>query len=159
MDNTKENNILLAEFMGGIYKKTENVIPHYTDPARGTAKLKGYYKSESEIIDFTNSDFFKKYRYVTVERLEFHSSYDWIMKVFEKISETHIIELNTMNSIRIFEKKEFRPLILSVSSIPNPNASNPPTKENPMFIFEFENNFDLIYNSCLRFIKWYNLNK
>jgi hypothetical protein len=46
--------------------------------------------------------------------------------------------------------------IAQVSHKPNPNVSNPPTSANPVFINEFDEQKEALYNLIVRFIKWYN---
>jgi hypothetical protein len=85
--------------------------------------------------------------------VKYHKEWNWLMPVVEKIQKTHIIEFHTYNGAKVYEKGLSRKEILSISSIPNPNVSNPPTPENPMFIPEFNNMMDLLYNLVIRFIK------
>lgn len=134
--NTTENNRLIAEFMGVVPRLESPDIYWYSD---------GPFYSIRGSIDEV-ADGISKYA-------KYHTSWNWLMPVIEKIQETHIIEYHTYNGARVYEKNPFRPEILSITSIPNPRASNPPTKENPRFILEFDNMLDMFYNLAVRFIK------
>lgn len=110
--NTTENNALIAKFMGGKFQHNEFFFPTMV------------YKE--------GKNFFKDYE------LKYHSDWNWLMAVIEKIEEKcafvligrmfcEITYTNPLNTNVHFEKK----LVSGVRI----NAT---------------------YNACVEFIKWYN---
>jgi len=100
--NTTENNKIIAEFMGRNGKINKSL---YT--WKGIDKL------------LTGG-------WIPVEQMKFHSDWNWLMEVVEKISEYRLVY---------------------------------PNKANKVCDLKVVINKDALYNSCVEFIKWYNLNK
>ncbi|MFZ1704356.1 MAG: hypothetical protein WAT79_08410 [Saprospiraceae bacterium] len=46
--------------------------------------------------------------------------------------------------------------VVSIGSVPNPCVSVPPTEENPVYVREFNDPKEALYNLLVRFVKWYN---
>jgi hypothetical protein len=97
---------------------------------------------------------------------EFHTDWNWLMTVMEKIKQLNFTVNMQYLSCQgyIVSNKDYNAIynhveIASVSSIPNKYVSNPPTAQNPMFVSEFDCPKEALYNLVLRFIKWYNENK
>lgn len=116
----KENNKLIAEFMGYENTRGEKEHPLYKIPAHSyeEAHLQDGYM---ETID-TFSPFF--------DEMKFHSSWDWIMPVVNKILDDEEIDLGYIS---------YR-------------------SEEAMFIKDslIECNLENLYKSVIEFIKWYN---
>jgi hypothetical protein len=134
--NTTENNRLIAEFLNWQYTE----------------------ETETNFALF----YFRDNGY-TIGALKFHTDWDWLMEVVEKIKSIgYFIDMSYLsdhgyihNSIA-FNYATYSTVVCNVSSIPNPSQSYPPTAENPMYISEFNDPKEALYNLIIRFIKWYN---
>jgi hypothetical protein len=106
--NTESNNKLLAEFV-------ELKTP-----------INGYY-----ISPFDKDDI------LTTLELKFHSDWNWIMQVVEKIEETSPISI--------------------IISCGNCEVYNCETSETMFFVEGVK--IEAVYNACVRFVEWYNAQK
>lgn len=118
MENIIENNKLIAEFMGGLYNNQSRLSLQSNEiwlPYHGVCN----YKSDNG------------------KSLNYHSSWDWLMPVLEKI-----------RSIDNKAKEDFKIKLLHY-------------QRNNKTIFDLSilESKEYIYNACIEFIKWYNENK
>jgi hypothetical protein len=97
--------------------------------------------------------------------LQYHSDWNWLMEVVEKIkSLDYRIKMNYLSCRgEILSNKNYSSInnhieVACVGSIPNKYVSNPPTAQNPMYVKEFNCPKEALYNLIVRFIKWYNEN-
>lgn len=109
MKNTTENNKLIAEFLGGIKQPFE--FPQF-----------GYINSKGDWKDTFFDD-----------QLKFHSDWNWLMQVVEKI-----------------ESLGFE------TSLTNQNFFIRIAGGNTQSGIMYKNKIEAVYNACLEFIKWYN---
>ena len=79
MNNTEENNKLIAEFMS--FKITEQ-LGYIEQSAHGVKGLEFY----SRLNNGGRQGSWEDYKY-----MKFHSSWDWLMPVVEKIRETNFV--------------------------------------------------------------------
>jgi hypothetical protein len=114
--NTTENNKLIAEFMSLSYRTKKD--------------YQGWYKDSS----FTD-------RICSFDGLKFHSDWNWLMEVVEKIEDLKHCQIDiSLNWCRIGYK-------------------------DTLFNYDSRNHFkditkiESVYNACVEFIKWYNENK
>lgn len=143
MKETTENNILLAEFLGW---KRETVVrgrngrtydflcPEYIEVIG---------ESDAEYCSDCGRDTYRK-DYLFGEDLLFHSSWDWLMLVVEKIEtletedkRTFTIDMH-LDSVLIFEYAL--------------------TADEVVFT-EGEGRLKNLHNACIEFVKWYNENR
>lgn len=125
MKTTTENNRIIAEFMG--WKEQ-------TDP---TERWFGSFREPNGIL----------HKNTNTEPLLFHSSWDWLMPVVEKIEglENSIYQVDIMQEgARILKRcKHFdKPIDCTVSKMP-----------------EGTTKLEATYKAVVQFIKWYNENK
>lgn len=156
-----ENNRLIAEFMGElillpIEYATEVLILDKKHPFYNTTGRITYVDNESVSV-FCND---KSNRWVDIDKVQsieyknidakFHSSWDWLMPVVEKIEETHHTNMMAKPNGFIF--------LITSGNIDNPmsikyfkgSPGNPDTAKTKI---------EATYNAVTDFIKWYNLNK
>lgn len=74
-----ENNKLIVEFMGGSCKKHENGHVYYTLPNHPTIDISPYHVMDDNVF--------------------YHSSWDWLMPVVEKIQACEILTMQGFNVI------------------------------------------------------------
>lgn len=108
-----ENNKIIAEFMGATFKENEFRFP--------------------TIVFKTGKNYFENHE------LKFHSDWNWLMEVVEKIE-----SILPDDSIVTIEYKD--------CYIPVLEDEEPFTIEG-----NGETKIQAVYNACLEFIKWYNL--
>ena len=116
--NTTENNKLIAEFME--FQQT-NI---------------GWYDAE-EVLLRTEKD-------NTFDDLKFHTDWNWLMQVVEKIENTKYDNL----TFDVFISKNKTHIHYSAN---NEWFSN-------IFLYEGKTKIENTYNACVEFIKWYNEN-
>lgn len=137
MENTIENNKLLAEFMKFDFSRFSN----------------------DGIIEFPNDSFFEfQYNTFTIEELKFHSDWNWLMEVVDKIETTDInnmgyIDFHIMPDAVILtdQDNEDNPLILI-----NKSEGFGSIEIEPVL---FESKIQAVYNACIKFVKWHNQQK
>jgi hypothetical protein len=115
---TTENNKLIAEFIGLTYRTKKD--------------YQGWYKDSS----FTD-------RICSFDGLKFHTDWNWLMQVVEKIEKEH--EFNTKlwyNRTR----KDYQMQLFY-------------TDFEKDIIVNSKSKIEAVYNACIEFIKWYNENK
>jgi hypothetical protein len=111
MENLTENNKLIAEFMGLAYSTKY--------------QYEGWYKN----ANFNN-------RICDYDGLKYHSSWDWLMPVVEKIE-----SLSFVISFEIGRKYvEIKPV----------------RELRDCFYIEGKTKIEAVYNACVEFIEWYN---
>ena len=118
---TTENNILIAEFLG------EKKQP-FNFPQHGTLRLNGEFKTE----------FFS-------EQLKFHSNWNWLMEVVEKIEKTTCSKLFFSFEI----KKDSVSLFYS-------HIDDLEKQVEMYFEWGQKTKIDNTYKVVVEFIKWYN---
>ena len=116
MKNVTENNKLIAEFMGGLYNNQSMLSLQSNEiwlPYHGVCN----YKSDNG------------------KRLKYHSDWNWLMPVVEKIESLGNDILITSNYIQITYNKGEK-----------------------FIAIELEGNIKIfaVYDACIEFIKWYN---
>ena len=117
MKNTTENNKLIAEFLGEIKQPFE--FPQF-----------GYINSMGDWKD----TFFDN-------QLKFHSDWNWLMQVVEKI-ESLGYNIDTMKvDITKYQSSQFCGIYIDGKII---------------YTNYCETKIEAVYNACLEFIKWYN---
>jgi hypothetical protein len=119
-----ENNKLIAEFMGGLWNEPSQMYGIGNAEYIKIGKVKGYVKA--------------CYHYKLTD-LKYHSSWDWLMPVVEKI-ERH----NEFTNVLFF---------------PQGCSININTENGFHFDVDCDAKIEAVYNACVEFIKWYNLNK
>ena len=123
MDNIIENNKLIAEFMG--LNKTKMFF---------NLKTGNYVKKETADCDIKVVDVYLKNN-KPITNFYYHSDWNWLMEVVEKIESLGNDILITSNYIQItYDKGE------------------------KFITIELEGNIKIfaVYNACIEFIKWYN---
>ena len=141
--NTIENNILIAEFMGfGIIQSNIYNIP-VTDSIIGI----GY----------------------VPEKMEYNSSWDWLMPVVEKIESLDLeIDHNYCYSVGNFEdgissgRRKIDMIVRSVYLLIDRDEVRLTLSDNGCTTDELYNRgskFENLYNAVIHFINWYNENK
>lgn len=129
--NTLENNKLIAEFMGG-----------YT--------IEGF----ENIVNFDETNNILSNECLNLKDLKFHSSWDWLMLVVEKIESLEInkgfIDFHIMPDAVIItnQKDETDPLVII-------NLSEAKGSIQKLTIL-FETKIQAVYEACIEFIKLYN---
>jgi len=108
---TENNNHLIAEFLGWDF-----------------------------LNDMTYSKVTKS-KWVEIEKLKFHSDWNWLMEVVEKI-----------------ESLDFDFTIYTGACISIINTKDFPFEEIITSGGQFKNKIETVYNGCVEFIKWYNEN-
>lgn len=127
--NTTENNKLIAEFME--FQQT-NI---------------GWYDAE-EVLLRTEKD-------NTFDDLKFHTDWNWLMEVVEKIEGLKTPITNNPNLLGKFVDYEFHIQDKHIKIY----AHGEVTKEVVDFnSSESETKIKAVYNACVEFIKWYNEN-
>lgn len=132
-----ENNKLIAEFMGYFYKK------------------------EGEIEYWNHNDKYIKPRAVTRidkgERLEFNTSWDWLMPVVEKIENTNVVRLYAKNwqgvEVRIFKTLNTGDNYCEINHIRHSGNKIITITHNK------ESKIQCVYEAVIDFINWYNESK
>ena len=128
---TTENNKIIAEFMIK-QEPTENFCV-------------GSIGQEVGVFTGIKTEYFK------YEDLKFHSDWNWLMEVVEKIEQTTIKETYGQ-----FNEKESNAIVSVVIEnkfcqiLSNGIYLNEIVSENE------ETKIEAVYNACLEFIKWYN---
>ena len=157
MNNIKENNKLIANFMGykyyhpgvdidtsdcgGIYERLEmfSTIPIETNeyPKDDQYYVKNDYYIKSNGI--LGNVYFHEAKY--------HSSYDWLMPVLEKIR-----QITTFSYINIYNKGITTGCEIRIFNIDNEELFYTYPKLNT----EGQKLIDIVYLAIINFIKWYN---
>lgn len=117
----QENNKLIAEFMGAIHKE-------------------GYVGSgyAGDIPCYLYFPILK--RYYSIKRLEYNTSWDWLMPVVEKIESTNILSHEGMN-VNIYN------CVVEIRC----------RWKNTLIALHMANTrFEALYNAVVDFITWYN---
>lgn len=133
-----ENNRLIAEFMGGKFNSQVRFRMAQNDiwlPIHGVCRYDTVEVGKGKI-------------------LRYHKSWDWLMPVVEKIIEIKLPKNHSVVYDMIFETKK---ICLQVRKQEG-NLGHPILR----YYSEDEGDLSLIehlYNSAIRFIKWYNKNK
>ena len=130
--NTTENNKIIAEFMIK-QEPTENFCV-------------GSIGQEVGVFTGIKTEYFK------YEDLKFHSDWNWLMEVVEKIERLEDLErfeiTNHSVNITYYQSKENK-FILNLNH-----------RNNGLYLMGGENTVNTkiqaVYNACLEFIKWYN---
>jgi hypothetical protein len=118
---TTENNKLLAEFMGGLFNKYSNKY--------------GIGNAEYITIGKLNN-VVKAINHYDVVELKYHSDWNWLMEVVEKIEDLGIdVHINTC-VCRIVDVGEDR--------------------FEDIECFVNDDKKQAVYNACVEFVKWYN---
>lgn len=95
------------------------------------------------IAEFMNKPTFKTDGWVKIEyELLYHSDWNWLMEVIEKIE-----SLNYSTEIK------------SISGLGHTMFFISGGAEVPLSRRLIKTKFEAVYNACVEFIKWYNLNK
>lgn len=129
-----ENNILIAKFLEWEFNEIEFIAPENTF----SRLIPFNFKSAKERGRYFKSSIYK------VNELLFHSSWDWLMPVVEKI-ERYLYEE---------QATEFKIDIFSGASIYIPS-----TKTHIHYSYNESSKIESVYNAVIEFIKWYNENK
>ena len=147
MNTTIENNKIIAEFME--CEKSTSVgskvlitgesdfsgqIGQYTGIAQENST--GVYLSKDGSTRWFDLDEIKNIDFKDVKN--YHSDWNWLMEVVEKIEETADWSLELLTT----DKKEYQMLI----PLSNTNVI-------------VETKIEAVYNACIEFIKWYNEQK
>jgi hypothetical protein len=137
MSNTIENNKLIAEFMGYekiVFPENSKYLGQYTNPISK--------------------------RVYSISELEYHSDWNWLMEVLSKIKKMgYFVDMNYLsNTYGHIATSHYsdKTIIAEISHKPNPSVSKPPTAENPIYINEYDEPKEALYNLIVRFINWYN---
>ena len=139
MDNITENNKLIAEFMGIYFKNNEYQIDN--ENLRWMV-----ISANSWLNDLEEQDF------------DFHSSWDWLMPVVEKIESlnlgnTTIKTVFSEEDLYINSNVSF--LIMHKECYVN-FFGEMKVYENWISVTECNSKIEAVYNACVEFIKWYN---
>ena len=102
---------------------------------------KGVYKQEDSIIPLNHWDWINKY--------QFHSSWDWLMPVVEKIE--------LIDYVSVYFSKTYLGIHKIEISLHNPNYKYQQV-EKTVFIKD-NNKLQATFKAVVQFIKWYNDNK
>lgn len=161
MENIIENNKLIAEFMGveePEFKYYSKVIIIEDGSFKGCTGLHNGHKEDdfySITLKDNSSRWFERDSFKVVDEREYnyHSDWNWLMEVVEKIEEIEIesyIDFHIMPDAVIVRDQidESKPLILI-------NKSEGKGSIETQFTF-FETKIKAVYNACVIFIKWYN---
>lgn len=136
--NTTENNKLIAEFRGGKY--VDECLMEFED-----------FYAVKEIVE---GDFIYTNCFDSDNELQFHSSWDWLMPVVEKIESLEGLDVLGFCS---FAKEPYSVDIKAFSTCINVygTASHKPSISFKRVGTKLENT----YLAVVEFIKWYNENK
>ena len=122
MENIVENNKLIAEFMGVLSNTTYYYIPQF---------------AEWQPIKYTNE--FEEVEHFSLEEMKFHSSWNWLMPVVEKIEDIEDIDVNILtNGTKIYKWRTKEVIVDNSADI------------------SFDNKIEHTYIAVVEFIKWYN---
>lgn len=124
-----ENNKIIAEFMGYENIKSNKEHPMY--------KIPKFAYTENNFGSIETIDTFSPY----FDDMVFHSDWNWLMEVVEKIERYLYDEIGT----------EFKIDIFAGASIYIHT-----TKTYIHFPYNNSSKIEAVYNACLEFIKWYN---
>jgi predicted transposase YdaD len=127
---TTENNKLIAEFMGAkLYVKQYNIVI-YKFPNKARKELKSF---------------------------KYHSDWNWLMEVVEKIESLKPFQLMDRNWIG-FDVKIYKTFNTQTHycTIKYLKEQGDMTISNG---FSKQSKIEAVYNACVEFIKWYNENK
>ncbi len=91
-------------------------------------------------------------------KLKFHSSWNWLMRVVEKIENTRTIENDGYYDLTIFSDAVIVTKELNREDIIIINKSEVIGSLNHECIL-FEDKITSVYQACILFIRWYNKNK
>jgi hypothetical protein len=143
MNNTIENNKLIRTFMGLQPKLIAPDVYSYNDGVFFTSR--GSLEQVSKSMD---------------EYVKYHSDWNWLMDVLIKIKKLgYFIDMNYLsNTYGHIATSHYsgKTILAEISHKPNPRVSTPPTAENPIYINEFDDPKEALYNLIVRFIHWYN---
>lgn len=120
--NTTENNKLIAEFLGGYQ-----------------------YDNHDDFITFDETNNIFSNDTISLKNLKFHTDWNWLMQVVEKIESLHSVNSVVIGKghcfITFYEKyKNESKLFKSESQFANVELRK----------------IEAVYNTCVEFIKWYN---
>lgn len=82
-----------------------------------------------------------------IEDLKFNSDWNWLMLVVDEISENDFVDEFEINKCSVF------------GNITKITPSKNDTFESFYFDSSKDELIDVVYNTCVEFIKWYNQNK
>ena len=130
--NTQENNRLIAEFMGGTLSSVPNLIN--LPQTRGDANIHSVKGSEM----LPNGT----YSVHRLNELKYHSSWDWLMPVVDKIESDERFDVNVLQYGTIISSNtKERGHIEIVNNVAN---------------ISFDSKIDHTYQAVVEFIKQYN---
>ena len=130
--NTQENNKLIAEFMGGTLSSVPNLIN--LPQTRGDANIHSVKGSEM----LPNGT----YSVHRLNELKYHSSWDWLMPVVDKIESDERFDVNILQYGTIISSNtKERGHIEIVNNVAN---------------ISFDSKIDHTYKAVVEFIKQYN---
>ena len=136
---TIESNRLIAEFMTGHYRdkrKKSYPFPFPVIEVVPAEKIMGYGSvPEGKIKHYEG----------TPDMMKYHSSWDWLMPVVEKIESVYTKEYESGFIVRIEYKDIF---VMTLD-----------TSEELIICDQSESKLEGVYWTCVKFIKWYNSNK
>lgn len=130
---TEESNKLIAEFMGG--ENYPKLIPYTPEPDDIWFNV----SQHPEVRHPDNHSMWK------LNELKYHTSWDWLMPVVEKIEEIGFM-VTTMGTTKSIGKHR-----CVISSDPYVRKG-----ENHVIFIEEETRFQAAYQAVIQFIKWYN---
>ena len=125
--NTTENNKLIAEFMG----------------------------LEPYNLKYIKHPFFKREKEIHVVNLKYHTSWDWLMPVVEKIESLGVKFWVKGNTCRVYINRELAELDSNVEW----NGISTEFEGFFFIYFEEKTKKEATYKAVVEFIKWYNENK
>lgn len=137
--NTTENNKIIAEFMElrstnkCVRSETGKYYDYHSSPKFSCIK-------EQEIqIEGENGFGLVEQDFLFIEDLKFHSDWNWLMEVVEKIESLGFEFIITTFEIMIDKHRE-----TIVRNLP---------------VVDKKTKIEAVYTACVEFIKWYNENK
>lgn len=121
------------------------------------AEFMGMHKADSDKLlltpEFVMID--KDKNYWSLNKLEYATSWDWLMPVVEKISKFVYDEYKTNNGYKdVIEKDYAYPRTFAML-----NSEKFMVRFNRMTLHESESLIDATYQAIVEFVKWYNENK
>ena len=132
----KTDNELIAEFMGYVY---------YPYKAEEKGYLHGWTKPDMNRkfgAVLYKQDRFNKYLARTTSDLKYHTSWDWLMPVVEKIESLRIVDL-----------------IIKKESVTFIWIDNPDKWIRRQIIIDNDTRLSILYKAVVEFIKWCNASK
>ena len=137
-----QNNKIIAEFMGFIITEDKVIIPKIYESEESPFSLLKWIDDFREVENLPPN---------SLNNLHFHSDWNWLMEVVEKIEQTTIKETYGQ-----FNEKESNAIVSVVIENKFCQILSNGIYLNEIISENEETKIEAVYNACIEFIKWYN---